>query len=347
MGVQDDPLGDHDGEALPDGRRPGEDPAGATPGPDEELPFAGALGVDPDLPDPGCEHDWRNLHFLEDDEGIVCGRCRRLWEVDDTDARDTVLTLWQSTRRAVEELTLRQDRLSRIIEELTGSARCHWCDSWGDDPDHLVVVQRRRVCPEHVGQLLSAVAPVDDDDLEDARGWILSALEENTHDLYVTWLAENAVVECPELAAGPLAIEAIGARSVDIPAAWGARLGVGPRPNVNDLSTAVARLLELPAPTSRAGRAFLIGTLARALWAARLGDLLDAESLTGLLLEAAPSGNRDRATVVLDLYREEMQVDGTVTGEMADDLVEALLGRAGSELAPLVLHGIPGDSHPR
>jgi hypothetical protein len=334
------PQPDRTGEDSPDG---------------EELPFAGALGIDPDFPDPGCEHDWRNLHFLEDDEGLVCSRCGRAWAVDE-DTRDTVLTLWHSTRRAVEDLALGQERLNRIIEELTGVRRCHWCQSWSDDTEDFVEVNFRRCCPEHLGQLLAQVAPADEDDLAAVRDWLGRLLTEKAADVYTVWLAEKSVVECPELLEGAtdstgLTVEAIGQRTVELPAEWAARIGTVPRTSVNALSAKVARLLDLPSPTSRAGRAFLVGTLARALRAAEKGEPLDAESLTEALLEAAPSGNRDRATIVLDLYREEMQVDGTVTGEMADDLVEALIGRAAAEFAPLVIHDTPetgpSDGDPR
>jgi hypothetical protein len=304
----------------------------------EELSFTGALGVDPDFPDPGCEHNWQNLHFLEDDEGLVCSRCRRAWAVDDEDTRDTVLTLWHATRRAVEDLKQQQERLNLIIEELTGARRCHWCQSWSDETGDFVEVNLRRCCPEHLGQFLGQVAPVDEDDLTTVRDWLGRLLAEKTTNVYAAWLAEKSVVECPELLDGApdntdLTIEAIGQRTVELPVEWATRIGTAPRTNVNALSTNVARLLDLPYPTSRAGRAFLVGTLARALRAAEQSEPLDAESLTEALMEAVPSGNRDRATIVLDLYRDEMQMDGTVTGDMADDLVEALVGRAASEFS--------------
>jgi len=302
-----------------------------------ELSFIGALGIDPDQPDPGCEHDWRNLHFLENDEGITCLRCARAWAVDEGDSRDAVFTLWNSTRRAIEDLALQQERLTRIVEEITGNVRCHWCNRWSDDTDEFVAVQRRRACPEHLGQLLGEIAPADDDDLDTVRNWLRDALGTQGRDVYTTWLVEKAVVECPELTnsldALHLTIDAVGGQEIELPAAWATPLGLPTSVTVNAISSGVAKLLDLPHPISRPGRAFLLGALARAVHAWELGVPLDAETLTATLMEAAPSGNRDRATIILDLYREEMQVDGTVTGEMADDLVEALIGRAASEFS--------------
>jgi hypothetical protein len=329
VGVQDWPGPDeHDDE-------PGSEEHAEFEGGGGDLPFAGALGVDPEQPDPGCGHGWRNLQFLDEDEGIVCSRCTRAWSLED-DARDAVLTLWDSTRRALDELTLQQARLIRIIEELTGSAHCHWCGRWEEGPEGFVAISTRRVCPEHLGQLLAEVAPIDSEDIGAVRRWLGQNLATNEGDVYALWLVEKSVVECPELLHGDFSVENIGNRTVELPPTWAEHLAVSTSSTVNTVSTAIASLLELPAPTSRAGRSFLLGTLARALWAARHEKALDADALTELLMEAAPSGTRDRATVVLDLYREEMQVDGTVTGVMADDLVEALIGRAGSELAPLL-----------
>lgn len=329
-GVQDHPENDFRDEED----EPENDPADADKG---ELSFIGALGVDPEQPDPGCTHDWRNLHFLEEDEGIACLRCGRAWSVDEDDSRDAVLTLWNSTKRAVEDLSLQQDRLTRIIEELTGSVRCHWCHHWSDDGDEFVTIGRRRACPEHLGQLVAEVAPAADDDLDALRLWLQDVLETRQGDIHAAWLAEKAAVECPELAdetnAPHLRADDIGARATHVPAPWAGVLGIPQDTDVNAVSAVVAGILDLPRPASRPGRAFLLGVLARALRAWELGAPLDAETLTATLMEAAPSGNRDRATIVLDLYRDEMQVDGVVTGEMADDLVEALIGRAASEFA--------------
>lgn len=335
--VQDRPEDAEQEEGAGRGKAPEPGPEAA---PDEapgELPFAGALGIDPEQPDPGCEHDWRNIHFLEDDEGIACLRCGRAWAVDEGDNRDAVLTLWSSTRRAVEDLTLQQERLTRIVEELTGSVRCHWCQRWSDEHDEFVNVRRRRACPEHLGQLIGEVAPAEEDDIAAVQAWLRAVLATRTGDVYTAWLAEKAAVECPEITDGTdaahLSIDGIGGRGVELPEEWAHRLDLPTRTDVNTASTGVAKLLDLPYPISRPGRAFLLGTLARTLRAWETGAPLDAESLTATLMEAAPNGNRDRATVILDLYREEMQVDGTVTGEMADDLVEALIGRAASEFA--------------
>lgn len=264
-------------------------------------------------------------------------RCRRVWTVDEGDSRDAVLALWNSTRRAIEDLTIGQERLTRFVEEITGSVRCHWCQRWSDDIDEFVTVGRRRACPEHLGQLLAEVAPAAEEDVVSVQAWLRGVLETRSDDVYTTWLAEKAAIECPAIADGPsaLTIDDIGGRSITLPALWSEWLGLPARTDVNTVSTTVAHLLDLPRPISRPGRSFLLGALARVLRAWETGAPLDAEALTDTLMEVAPSVNRDRATIVLDLYREEMQVDGTVTGEMADDLVEALIGRAASEFSGL------------
>jgi len=342
-GATVDGVQDHPDDGLPDDGLRADD-SGGGPAPEGDLPFPGALGVDPEHPDPGCEHEWRNLLFLDEDEGLVCTRCGRDWALDEEDARDAVLALWHSTRRAVEDLHLRQERVTRIIEALTGTLRCHWCDRWSDDPDAFVAVGDRRGCPEHLGQLLAETVPADDGDVAVVTDWLTAALADDPGDVYPAWLAEKAAVEYPGLAGEGGPASGLGARRVVLADPWSGLLGTQPVLDVNAVARAVARLLELPAPTSRPGRALLLGTLALAVRAREQGGTANAEDLAELLLEAAPTGNRDRATVVLDLYRSEMQADGTVTGEMADDLVEALIGRAASEFAPAVIDATATDT---
>lgn len=318
-----------------DSRRPPFDDD-ETPGTDDDLAlwFEGASGVDPDTPDPGCQHDWRNLAFVEPDEGLVCTRCDRVWAVDNDDARDAMLSLWHSTRRGLLQLQQTQDKLVVLVEALTGKVRCHWCDDW-DDAERLVTIDRRRACPEHLGSLLGSVVPVDDDEIEHAFDWLCSQLRERPGDLYAYWLADKAALECPDLDDGPLDGFALGHAVVATRSPWREVLRLGDEATVNDVIAAVARLLELPRPASRPGRNLLLGVLARTEWALHPGSVLSDELLPAVLLDAAPSNNRDRATVVLDLFRHEMPVDGTVSGDMADDLVEALVHRAAAELAPV------------
>lgn len=299
---------------------------------DDALWFEGAAGVDPDMPDPGCQHDWRNLAFAEGDDGLACTRCGRLWYVDDDDGRDALLSLWHSTRRGLAKLEQTQEKLVALVEALTGKARCHWCDRW-DDEDCLVVLAERRACPEHVGCLLGAVVPADDDELDYGFDWAAGMVLAQPTDLYSCWLADKTALECDALDRGALDAGLLGQTIVVTQDPWRRVLQLPDEAPLNDIVAAVAVLLELPRPVSRPGRNLLLGVLARTAMVSDLKPLLGDDQLPDILLEAAPSTNRDRATVVLDLFRHEMPEDGTVSGDMADDLVEAFVHRAAGELA--------------
>ena len=299
---------------------------------DDTLWFEGAAGVDPDMPDPGCQHDWRNLTFTEGDDGLVCTRCGRLWYIDDDDGRDAMLSLWHSTRRGLAKLEQTQEKLVALVEALTGKARCHWCDRW-DDEACLVVLGERRACPEHVGCLLGAVVPADDDELDHGFDWAAGMVLAQPSDLYSCWLADKAALECDALDRGSLDASLLSQNVVTTQDPWRSALRLGNEAAISDIVAAVAVLLELPRPVSRPGRNLLLGVLARTAMVSGLKPLMGDERLFDILLEAAPSTNRDRATVILDLFRHEMPEDGTVSGDMADDLVEAFVHRAAGELA--------------
>jgi hypothetical protein len=292
-----------------------------------------AEGVDPDTPDPGCVHEWQHIQFIDEEDGdLACQRCGRIWVVDE-DPREAVLALWQSSRLGIRRLQRTVERLAAVVETVTGTAHCHWCDIWKDDQDGLVALGTRHACPEHIGQLLASKSPAEENELAAARAWFRDLRD--SRDLYAAWLEEKAAVECPELTEEDVEAEELGERIVATPGAWATLLGVGEATTVNQLVRATSRLLELPAPVSRPGRALILGCLARAQWAAALRSLMHEPILSEILQEAIPTENRERATVVLDLYRDDMPEEGTLAGDMADDLIEALVLRIAAELATL------------
>jgi hypothetical protein len=305
-------------EASPDGRT---------------LWFDVAEGIDPDAPDPGCVHEWQHIQFLDEEDGdLACGRCGRVWIVEE-DPREAMLALWQSSRLGLRRMQHRLDRIAALLETVTGTLHCHWCDLWQDDTDALVPLGGRHACPEHIGQLLATKSPVDEREIAAARAWF-RVLRTDT-ELYAAWLDEKAAVECPELPEHENEAEELGERIVATNGAWATLLGVGEESTVNQLVRATSRFLELPTPVSRPGRALILGCLARTEWAADVRSLLNEQILSEILQEAIPTENRERATVVLDLYRDDMPDGGTLAGDMADDLIEALVLRISAELSTL------------
>lgn len=309
-------------------------------GPPEEAPQDGrtlwfdiAEGVDPDAPDPGCVHEWQHIQFLDEEDGdLACGRCGRVWIVEE-DPREAMLALWQSSRLGLRRMQHKLDRIAALLETVTGTLHCHWCDLWQDDTDAVVPLGARHACPEHIGQLLATKSPLDERELAAARAWF-RVLRTDT-ELYAAWLQEKAAIECPELPEHENEAEELGERIVTTDGAWATLLGVGEKSTVNQLVRATCRFLELPTPVSRPGRALILGCLARTEWAADVRSLLNEQILSEILQEAIPSENRERATVVLDLYRDDMPDGGTLDGDMADDLIEALVLRISAELSTL------------
>jgi hypothetical protein len=144
------------------------------------------------------------------------------------------------------------------------------------------------------------------------------------------------MVECDDIPEDPDLAESTGEREVRTEGAWATLLGLDERSTINQLVRALCRLLELPVPVSRPGRTLLLGAVARAVRASEIRSLLDENILVEVLQEIVPSGNRGRATIVLDLYRGEIPEDGTLSGDMADDLVEALVVRMAAEFGNLL-----------
>jgi hypothetical protein len=323
-------------QERPEDEQPGEEvPTGDTGSPDgRTLWFDKAEGLDPGAPDPGCLHEWQHLSFSDDeDEDLLCHRCGRLWIVEE-DPREAMLTVWQSSRLGFHRISRRIDRLAGLLETMTGTVHCGWCDVWKEDGEGLVKLGSRHACPEHVGQLLSSL-PEAEEEHEDAERWLERLRANNPDDLYALWLHEKAVVECPELPESDTYAELVGEQTVRTEGAWATLLGLGDLATVNQVVRNVSRFLELPVPVSRPGRTLILGAIARGAWAAEIRSLLDETILTEILQEIVPTENRERATVVLDLYRGEIPEDGTLSGDMADDLVEALVVRMAAELGNL------------
>lgn len=322
-GMQDDP----DQEPT---EAAGEDEEGRT------LWFDKAEGLEPGAPDPGCLHEWQHLGFADNEgEDLACHKCGRLWEVPE-ETRDALLTVWQSSLLALRRIERKLSRQAALLETMTGTVHCHWCDLWKEAGDGLVTIGRRSACPEHVGQMLDSLDEVDDEDMAAVSSWLKTLAAENPDSAYATWLQEKAMIECDDIPEELDLAESTGEREVRTEGAWATLLGLEERSTINQLVRALCRLLELPVPISRPGRTLLLGAVARAVRASEIRSLLDENILVEVLQEIVPTGNRGRATIVLDLYRGEIPEDGTLSGDMADDLVEALVVRMAAELGNLL-----------
>jgi len=306
---------------------------------DEEgrtLWFDKAEGLEPGAPDPGCLHDWQHLGFADNEnEDLACHKCGRLWEVPE-ETREALLTVWQSSLMALRRIERKMNRQAALLETMTGTVHCHWCDLWKEAGDGMVTIGRRSACPEHVGQMLDSLADIDEDDMDEVRAWLDTLRSENPDNAYAVWLQEKALIECDDIPEDPDTAERTGEREVRTEGAWATLLGLEETSTVNQLVHSLCRLLELPVPVSRPGRTLLLGAIARAVRAAEIRSLLDENILGEVLQEIVPTGNRGRATIVLDLYRGEIPEDGTLSGDMADDLVEALVVRMAAELGNLL-----------
>lgn len=272
-----------------------------------------------DEADPGCAHPWYRLDFVEDNQGLGCSQCGRAWLLEDEeDAQDALLVTWQSARLAFEQLQERHDRLAEALSHVLPLRHCRACDAWASE-DQLARVGPYAACVTHLGAL--AAREAGDPDIVDSVAEQLGSYAAS-QALADHWLVERNIADWSELRVYlGRDDETFSAAAVNVPELIAARLGVSPRSSMSELVGALATALDLPAPLSRPGSVFLLGILAE--YHAARGESGDA-----VVERAFPVHRTHRAVVVIDLCRDDIPEDASFTGDMADDLVRMLAGRA-------------------
>lgn len=306
---------------------------------DDDIWFAPVTGSDPDTLDPGCVHFWENLTLTDEYDSLLCTKCGKVWTVYDDQARDALLTVWESTRMALARVTRRQDNMAALVGALIDSASCRWCETW-TDVDDLISLGDVRACPEHVGAVLDMTRPAEADEVTDARQWAESLFDTGTGDMYALWLVDKLLVDCPGIQSGELNSRRISRAPVITSARWNSALGLETVTRVHEIVRSVAGFLNVAVPGSHAGRNLLLGILARAerTWSAATPT--SAEEIEYALQVIVPVNGRDRATAVLDLLRHEMPDDASINGNMVDDMLDAFLQSTAEDILRLF-----GDAH--
>lgn len=303
-----------------------------------ELWVSDACGVDPDRTDPSCEHPYTHLGFDADDNGLECALCGESWSTDNSTA--SVLAVWQSCRVAIVEQRERNDALSSVLASISGQTWCVHCGKWGV-PELFVVLDEVTLCGEHVGPYYRLnYADVDDESLV---RWLTSLIGEKGCSVHDAWLIERACSEYnPEISEYFDNVNS-GSIRVVLCNEIKAILKIEKDTTIRNVANATAKVLGLPVPASRPGRALVLGLLAKSYsttidsyYNSNNGVELDSDALTIELHQTVPSRGIDRATAVLDLYRDEIQEDATVNGELADSLLEAL-AQSSAAILPAML----------
>ena len=303
-----------------------------------ELWVNDACGVDPDQTDPSCEHPYTHLGFDSDDNGLECALCGESWSTDGSTA--SVLAVWQSCRVALVEQRERNDALASVLASISGQTWCTHCGKWGV-PELFVVLDGVALCREHVGSYYRLnYADVDDNSLVQ---WLTSLVGERGCSVNDAWIIERVCSEYNPEISEYFNNTNSGDISVDLCAEVAETLKVDKNATIRNVANATARVLGLPIPASRPGRALVLGLLAKS-YSTMLDSYsnfsndaeLDADELTIELHQAVPSRGIDRATAVLDLYRDEIQEDATVNGELADSLLEALAQSSAAILPAMI-----------
>lgn len=303
-----------------------------------ELWVNDACGVDPDQTDPSCEHPYTHLGFDSDDNGLECALCGESWSTDGSTA--SVLAVWQSCRVAIVEQRERNDALASVLASISGQTWCVHCGRWGV-PEFFVVLDGVTLCRDHVGPYYRLnYADVDDESLVQ---WLTSLVGEQGCSVDDAWIIERVCSEYNPEISEYFDNTNSGSIRVNLCDEVAATLEVEKDTTIRDVANATAKVLGLPMPASRPGRALVVGLLAKSYSTildsySNYSDLteLDADSLTIELHQTVPSRGIDRATAVLDLYRDEIQEDATVNGELADSLLEAL-AQSSAAILPAML----------
>ena len=298
-----------------------------------ELWVNDACGVDPDNIDPSCLHPHTQLILL-DDEVLSCCLCGTQWDADG----ECVPVIWRSLQVALADSAARYDSMAEILETITGQKHCTYCGKWGPASTYAALCGIH-LCREHVGDycFVNSCEELD----EELVSWMLS-LADSGFDLGSAWVVERISSEYRT----DLNDYFNDANSGDIPVAVTSGLqrilSLEQEPTIRTISKAITKLLNLPDAASRHGRATIIGLLATGYHAVCIDPSIDDDTLTLELAKALPTRGIHRATVVMDLYRDEIPFDVSVNGELADSLLEALAQSSAAVLGSLLRDGSQG-----
>jgi len=292
-----------------------------------ELWVGNACGVDPDNVDPSCRHPYASLVLL-DDSTLSCCLCGSQWDVDG----DSTIVLLGSFRVALAENEYRYQEMAKTLENITGQRHCAYCGKWGLESKYVAIYDLH-LCPEHIGDYCFC----NNDDEQDAElvDWMMSTAEAGI-DLRTAWILERIASEYkPDLNDY---FNNVNSGSIPVTVDDGMRkiLGLGKRTDIRNISNATTALLGLPNAASRHGRATVLGLLATGFSAVEDNPFIDDDSLTVELAYALPTRGINKATVVMDLYRDEIPDGVLVNGELADGLLEALAQSSAAVLGPLL-----------
>lgn len=302
---------------------------------DEELELwvSDACGVDPDNVDPSCRHPHTHLVLL-DDEILSCGLCGTQWDADG----ESVPVVWESFQTALTESKLRYDSMAAVLESITGQKHCAYCGEWGLASSY-VALYGVHLCAEHIGDYCFLNSDEDLD--EELVNWMLSLVNSGLN-LEFAWVVERISSEYRT----DLSDYFDDVNSGDTPVTMDVDLlqilGSEQETTIRTIAKAVTKLLGLPDAASRHGRATVIGLLATGYSAVSKNPNIDDDTLTLELARALPTRGIHRATVVMDLYRDEIPFDASVNGVLADSLLRALAQSSAAVLGPLLRNDSQG-----
>lgn len=298
-----------------------------------ELWVSDACGVDPDNIDPSCRHPHTRLILL-DDEVLSCGLCGTQWDADG----ECMPVVWGSFQTALTESASRYASMATVLENITGQKHCSYCGEWGLASSY-VALYGVHLCAEHVGDYCFLNS---DEELDEGLvDWMLSLVDSGLN-LESAWVVERISSEYRTDLNDYFDDVHSGDTPVIVDAALLRTVGGARETTIRTIAKAVTKLLGLPDAASRHGRATVIGLLATGYSAVVDNPTIDDDALTLELARALPTRGIHRATVVMDLYRDEIPFDVSVNGELADSLLRALAQSSAAVLGPLLRNGSQG-----
>jgi hypothetical protein len=273
-----------------------------------------------------CGHDWWELDFIQDGSGLACSDCNKVWEliVDDQVnlevLPDAIQTIWQSSKQAIAELKVKYQEIELILQQKLGLELCDVCEHWFSK-EEIVTLAGHKICPDDGGNMIDHLYDdVRAEYYEDIHNWF-NELSYYGPDPKKRWMFEKQLISCPGLI--DLLIEPDLDSNITLTPEMMLYLGSEIESyTLEDLAIVVSKKLSLDLPSTRLGKAWLLGILQESL------NIRQPEKPDFDVCDYVnPLDPAARAALAIDIAAQAMPEGTEFSVELADSLLEAITHR--------------------
>ena len=273
-----------------------------------------------------CNHDWWELDFIQDGSGLACSDCDRVWELVVQDQvnievlPDAIQTIWQSAKQAIAESKVRYQELEQVLRSRLGLDICDVCEKWLPQ-EEIIVLAGHKICPDDGGNMIDHLHDeVKAEFYEEIQNWF-NKLSYYGPDPKKRWMFEKQLVACPGLM--DLLIEPELDSPIDLSNEMKAYLELEVENlSLEELAIVVSNKLSLDKPTTRIGKAWLLGILYESL------NVREPKNLEFDICDYVnPLDAAARAALAIDIAAQAMPEGTEFSMDLADSLLEAITHR--------------------